>query len=218
MPLVRPLGRFCFILFAVFAVSVPTMGASPPVAEAVKDVQPDALVRSITEEVMRLTVEATVKSTGELKDHKKLIRDVQLIVEPHFDFARMTRLALGVHWRKATVKQQEELTAEFRTLLLNTYSGIFIILRAHTPEFKPFRMTPKDTDVTVRLELKKKAQVIKFGVSMEKTSAGWKVYNIVVDGVSLVSTYRETFSAKVKESGIDGLIAELSKKNQEFLK
>ncbi len=135
---------------------------------------------------------------------------------PHFDTTRMTALAMGRNWRVATADQQKQLTEQFQTLLIRTYSNALTNYRDNKMDYKPLRMNPGDTDVIVRTEVTRPGQApVQIDYSMEKTADGWKAYDVVVAGVSLVTNYREEFNDVVKSSGIDGLIKALADKNRE---
>jgi phospholipid transport system substrate-binding protein len=179
-----------------------------------QDVAPDALVKSVTQDVI-----AVVKQDKDIQSGstRKTIALVEEKVLPHFDFTRMTALAMGINWRKATAEQQTVLVGEFRTLLVRTYSTALSAYRNQVIEVKPLRAQPNDTEVTVRSEVKQSGtEAVSIDYSMSKTPAGWKVYDVAVGGVSLVTTYRDTFAAEVRNAGIDGLIKSLSQKNQQL--
>jgi phospholipid transport system substrate-binding protein len=179
-----------------------------------QDVAPDALVRSVTDDVI-----AVVKQDKDIQSGstRKTIALVEEKVLPHFDFTRMTALAMGINWRKATAEQQKVLVEQFKTLLVRTYSTALSAYRNQVIEVKPLRAQPNDTEVTVRSEVKQSgAEAVSIDYSMSKTPAGWKVYDVAVGGVSLVTTYRDTFAAEVRNAGIDGLIKSLSQKNQQL--
>ena len=127
----------------------------------------------------------------------------------------MTGLALGRDWNKATPDQKRVLTQEFRTLLVRTYSNALTAYRDQTVEYKPFKMAPGDTDVTVRTQVnQKRGKPIQLDYVLEKEADGWKVYDVVVAGVSLVTNYRSSFSQEVHSNGMDGLIKMLQAKNK----
>jgi phospholipid transport system substrate-binding protein len=129
----------------------------------------------------------------------------------------MTALATGVHWRKATPEQQKVLVEQFRTLLVRTYSTALSTYRNQVIDIRPLRGQATDSEVVVRSEVKQSgAESVAIDYSMEKTLAGWKVYDVAVAGVSLVTTYRETFAQAVQSGGIEGLIKSLSDKNQQL--
>jgi phospholipid transport system substrate-binding protein len=177
-----------------------------------QDLAPDALVKSISTEVT-----AIVKQDKDIQaGHQKKIDElVDAKVLPHFDFTRMTALAVGRNWPKANPEQQKVLTGEFRTLLVRTYSSALSNYKNQVIEFKPLRAAPGDTDVTVKTQVKQTgAEPISIDYNMEKLPGGWKIYDVVVGGVSLVTNYLETFNAEVRDGGIDGLIKSLSSKNR----
>ena len=177
-----------------------------------QDVAPDVLVKNITTEVIDIIKQDKDIQAG---NPKKIADIVEKRILPHFSFARMTRIAVAVNWRRATPEQQKVLTEEFKTLLVRTYSNALSLYRDQVIEFKPLRMRPGDDDVTVKSEIRQRgAQPVTLDYDMEKTPTGWKVFDIKVSGVSLITNYREDFAAQVRESGIDGLIKALVAKNR----
>jgi phospholipid transport system substrate-binding protein len=127
----------------------------------------------------------------------------------------MTRLAVGKDWRQANPGQQKALADEFRTLLVRTYSKALTEYRNQTIDFKPLKMQPADTDVTVRTLVNQPgSKPVQIDYNLEKTEQGWKVYDITVAGISLVTNYRGSFAQEVSAGGIDGLIATLRGKNK----
>lgn len=176
------------------------------------EVAPDALIKNVSNEV--LTIVRTDKDiqTG---NTKKAVELIETRVLPHFNFNRMTALAVGRDWRSATPEQQKVLVNEFRTLLVRTYSNALTAYKDQTIDFKPLRMGAGDTDVLVRTEVRQPgAKPVTIDYSLEKGPNGWKVYDVVVAGISLVTNYRESFAAEVRANGIDGLIKTLQAKNQ----
>jgi len=179
-----------------------------------QETAPDVLVKSVSQEVLEIIRKDKDIQSG---NTKKTIDLVETKVLPHFDFARMTALAMGPNWRRATPEQQKVLTDQFRTLLVRTYSTALSSYKNHTIDFKPLRSQPGDTDVIVRSEVKQPGQqAVSIDYSMEKTAANWKVYDVAVGGVSLVTTYRDTFTNEVRQGGIDGLIKSLGDKNRQL--
>jgi len=179
---------------------------------------PDVLIRTTTEEVVAL-IKQNGGSKADPDERQRLIGLIQEKVAPHFDFVAMTRSAVGVNWRSATPKEQERLTFEFRALLLRTYSQVLLSYQDNEIVYKPLRLSPGDTDAVVKIEIKQSGrEAIHISFAMEKTSAGWKVRDVVVLGVSLVTNYRSSFTTKIRESGIDGLIRELEEKNKQLRK
>jgi phospholipid transport system substrate-binding protein len=127
----------------------------------------------------------------------------------------MTALAMGRNWRAATAEQQKQLTEQFQSLLIRTYSNALTNYRDNTMNYKPLRMNAGDTEVVVRTEVTRPGQApVPIDYSMEKTPEGWKAYDVVVAGVSLVTNYRDEFNDVVKSSGVDGLIKTLADKNK----
>ena len=196
--MIKLIATLCLSLFATALVA--------------QDVAPDALVKSISDDVIGI-----IKQDKDIKagNRAKINELVDAKVLPHFDFARMTALAMGRNWPKANAAQQKALTTEFRTLLVHTYSGALSTYKNEVIEFKPLRAAAGDTDVTVRTQVKRPgSEAVSIDYGMEKTPAGWKVYDVVVGGVSLVTNYRETFNAEIRDSGVDGLIKSLASKNR----
>jgi phospholipid transport system substrate-binding protein len=183
-------------------------------AAAAQDLAPDELVRTVTQDVISI-----VKRDKEIRagNQKKSIALVEEKVLPHFDFTRMTALAMGVSWRKATPEQRQALVTEFRTLLVRTYSTALSAYRNQVIEVKPLRAQPDATEVLVRSEVKQSGtEPVTIDYSMQKNPNGWKVYDVAVGGVSLVTTYRDTFANEVRNGGIDGLIKTLAEKNRQL--
>ena len=195
-----------------FAGLAPLVPFAPAIAQ---DAQaPDALVKGVTQDVIAIVKQDKDIQSG---NTKKTIALVEEKVLPHFNFTRMTALAMGINWRKATPDQQQMLIDQFRTLLVRTYSTALTSYRNQAIDFKPLRAQPADTDVTVRSEVRQSgAEAVTIDYSMEKTPSGWKVYDVVVGGVSLVTTYRETFANEVRNAGVDGLIKTLYDKNRQL--
>ena len=173
---------------------------------------PDAMVKRIADELV-----AIVKTDKELAagDQQKVIELAEAKVLPHFDFARMTRLAVGRNWRDASPAQREALTKEFRTMLVRTYSSSLSAYRNQTIEVKPMRTKPGDEEVTVRTAvIQPGGPPIPIDYAMAKAPDGWKVFDVVIDGVSLVTTYRGTFNEQIQSGGIDGLVKTLAERNR----
>ncbi len=174
-------------------------------------VAPDALIKTTVQEVL-----AVVKQDKDIQagNQKKILELVDAKVLPHFDFTRMTQLAVGKSWRQATPEQRQALVTEFRNMLVRTYTKAFTVYRDQTVEVKPFKMAADATDVTVKTSINKAgAQPVLVNYEMEKTSNGWKAYDVSIEGVSMVSSYRGTFTSEIQEKGIDGLIKTLSDRN-----
>jgi phospholipid transport system substrate-binding protein len=178
----------------------------------VQDAAPDQLVKTVTLEVIELIAKDKEIKAG---NRTKLIQLIDAKVLPHFNFSAMTALAMGQSWNKANPEQKKRLTEEFRTLLVRTYASALAAYSEQKFDFRPLRAKPTDTEVTVQVRvLQPGAQPVPIDYSMEKTAAGWKVYDVMVGGVSLVANYRTEFNNAVRESGIDGLLKSLSTKNR----
>jgi phospholipid transport system substrate-binding protein len=177
-----------------------------------QDAAPDVLVRSITQDVLGVLNQ----NRDQAADAKRIANVIETKVLPHFELTRMTQLAMGRNWRMATPDQQKTLTAEFMTLLVRTYSTALATYRDQAIDIKPLRAAPDATEVTVKSNVKRPgAPPIAIDYDLGKTATGWKVYDVKVEGVSLVTTYRDTFASEVRENGIDGLIKSLATKNRQ---
>ena len=194
---------FLLLLAAALAAAAPARAADTP---------PDVLVKSVTLEVVDLISKDKEIRSG---NRAKLIGLINDKVLPHFNFTSMTALAMGQNWNKATPEQKKRLTDEFKTLLVRTYASALAAYSDQKFDFRPLRARPNDTDVTVNVRvLQPGTQPVPIDYSMEKTAGGWKVYDVMVGGVSLVANYRTEFANVVRESGIDGLIRSLNNKNR----
>lgn len=173
---------------------------------------PDAVVKRVaTEVIAAIKADPAIQAGNEARIREVL--EVKLL--PHFDFTRMTALAMGKNWRTATPEQQKRVTEEFRALLVRTYSGALNGYRNETIDYKPLRMNPADTDVTVKtVVMRTTGSPIPIDYSMTKTPDGWKAYDVIVAGVSLVTNYRDEFNDQVQKGGVDGLIKALADRNK----
>lgn len=173
---------------------------------------PDVLTRNTTNDVIRI-----VKQDKEIKggNSKKVYDLVETKILPHFDFKQMTQLAVGKNWRQASPDEQQQLSKEFRALLVRTYSAAISSVADYKIEFKPLKMQPGETDVLVSTEVSKPGMApITIDYRLEKQDSGWKVYDVMVDNVSLVTVYRNSFNSEVRKTGISGLIQSLVRRNQ----
>ena len=174
---------------------------------------PDALIKKVTDDVLTIVRQDKDIQGG---NTKKAIALVEAKVLPHFNFLHMTALAVGRDWREATPEQKKQLAEEFKTLLVRTYSNALTGYKDQTIRYKPTKMQNGDTDVLVRTEIVQSgAKPIALDYSVEKLPDGWKVYDVVVAGVSLVSNYRDTFAQEIRANKIDGLIKMLAAKNKQ---
>ena len=182
----------------------------PAVAAAAQELGPDALVRQVTADVLESIQGDAALQAG---DRKKAIALAEQKVLPHIDFTEATRLALGSWWKTATPEQRERLTAEFRGLLVRTYANAIGGYKGQTMRVLPLKLDAGADDVVVRNQfLRPGAPPLRIDYAMYKTPAGWKIYDIVAEGVSLVLTYRTEFDQVVRTSGIDGLIQRIAEK------
>ena len=174
---------------------------------------PDALIKKVTDDVLTIVRQDKDIQSG---NTKKAIALVEAKVLPHFNFLHMTALAVGRDWREATPEQKKQLAEEFKTLLVRTYSNALTGYKDQTVRYKPTKMQNGDTDVLVRTEIVQSgSKPIALDYSVEKLPEGWKVYDVVVAGVSLVSNYRDTFAQEIRANKIDGLIKMLATKNKQ---
>ncbi len=174
--------------------------------------EPEALIRNTVDEVLAIVKQDKDIQTG---NKKKVTELVDAKVLPHFNFTRMTRLAVGKNWRNATPEQKKVLEIEFRNLLVRTYTTAFTTYKDQEVEVKPLKMANDATEVTMKtFILNKGKQPLPVNYDMEKTANDWKVYDLSIEGVSLVTNYRGTFAEQVQKSGIDGLIKTLVENNQ----
>ena len=200
MQMIRRLSTALLLATALFATAAHAQQA------------PDALVKSVSQDVLDTARSDPKVQAGDAACIREV---VEAKLAPHFDFTHMTMLAMGRNWQKASPAQQAELTTQFKTLLVHTYAGALSKYRDEKIEYKPLAPNPSATDVTV------KTQVIKSGggapvpidYSLAKTADGWKAYDIIVGGVSLVTNYRDEFNEQIRNGSVDGLIKTLKAKN-----
>ena len=172
---------------------------------------PDAIVRKNTNEIL-----AAIKADKDLVagNQKKIEKLADEKVLPYFNFVRMTQLAVGRNWRDANDVQKKSLIDEFRTLLVRTYSTSLTQFRNQTIDVKPLKVAAAETEVVVKTQVNQPGgQAIPIDYSMEKSGDTWKVYDVLIDGVSLVTNYRSSFNTEIQKSGIDGLIKSLTERN-----
>jgi len=181
-------------------------------ASACAQETPDVLIQQVTEDVLDIIRKDKDIQSG---NTQKVIDLVDKKVLPHFNFQRMTALAVGKDWKKATPPQQQQLTQEFKTLLVRTYSNALTGYKNQKVVYKPFKMNAGESDVLVRTEvLQPGSKPVQLDYSLEKIEAAWKVYDVTIAGISLVTNYRDQFGQEVRNGGIDGLIATLVNKNK----
>jgi phospholipid transport system substrate-binding protein len=189
-------------LFALLLLAAPVLA---------QDLGPEALVKKITQDVLD-----SIKSDKQLAagDRQKALRLAEEKILPHVDFEEATRLAVGRSWSQASAEQKKRLTEEFRRMLVRTYTSAVSTYEGQTMKVQPVRMKPSDTEVTVRNQyIRSGGKPVQLDYAMRKTDGGWKIYDIVVEGVSLVITYRSEFDAVVRQEGVDGLIKRMAAKS-----
>jgi phospholipid transport system substrate-binding protein len=174
---------------------------------------PDVLARTTTDEVL-----AILRADKEIQagNSRKVYDLVEAKILPHFNFSRMTRLAVGQPWRQASPAQQDALTSQFRTLLVYTYANALTSYRNQVVEYRPLKLAADDKEAEVRSLIKQPGggDPIDINYSMEKTDKGWEVYDVKIAGVSIVQNYRSNFAGEIQKGGVDGLIAALAAKNK----
>lgn len=174
-------------------------------------VAPDVLVKNTAQDVI-----AIIKQDKDLQsgDQKKVLALVDAKILPNFDFTRMTQLAAGRYWRQATPEQKNALVSEFRTMLVRTYTKAFTQYKGETIDVKPLKLAATDTETTVKTQLMKSSgQPTDVDYVMKKSDSGWKVFDVVIEGVSMVTSYRGSFASQIEQSGIDSLIKSLADLN-----
>lgn len=175
---------------------------------------PDALVKRISQEVLDIAKTDKEIQSG---NQKRVLELVEAKIIPFVDFQRMTALAAGRFWREATPEQQKQLTDQFRSLLVYTYSGAISQIRDQKVDFKPLRADPSATEVEVRSQvIQPRGEPIQLNYRLEKEPSGWKIYDVNVLGAWLVETYKGNFSSEISKGGIDGLIKALSERNKKL--
>jgi phospholipid transport system substrate-binding protein len=194
------------ILFAVLflVATLPVRAADPP---------PDQIARTTTDDIIALL---KANKAAYAKDHKKLYAMVDEHVLPHFDFNAMSRTVLGRYWRQASEDQRQRFVSEFRDLLVRTYATALLKYNNEQIVYLPFRMGPDDRIATVKSEVRRTdgGPPIALNYSFYHTANGWKVYDVSIEGASLVTTYQSTYADQVRREGLDALIAGLARDNK----
>ncbi|TAK91480.1 MAG: ABC transporter substrate-binding protein [Burkholderiaceae bacterium] len=182
-----------------------------PLLTLAADETPDVLVKNLSTEV--LDAIRTDKDIQKGNTHH-MIEMVDAKILPHVNFQRTTALAVGKGWRQATPEQQKQLTEEFRKLLVFTYAGALQQIKDQKVQLKPFRADPADTDVVVRTQIVgSRGEPIQLDYRVEKTDAGWKIYDVNVLGAWLVENYKTQFASEINQNGVAGLIKKLTEMN-----
>lgn len=203
-----------FLLAALAAWTLALSPAAPARAQTALPAAPDKMIEVLSNQVLDRIKGDPELRTGDLRRLSQFVDDT---VMPYVNFERMTALAVGRAWRTATPEQQKQLMAEFRALLLRTYSGAVSQVRDHVIRVKPLRAAPEDAEVIVRSEIvSTRGDPIQLDYRLEKNNPHWKIYDINVLGVWLVETYRNQFAQEINARGIDSLIKVLGDRNRQF--
>jgi phospholipid transport system substrate-binding protein len=203
------LNRRYLTHFLLAGLSAVTLLVAPAARAA--DEAPDDMIRRLSSEIL-----STIKADKDVQkgDVSKITSFVDNKVMPTVNFTRMTASAVGRNWRQATPEQQKRLQEEFKSMLVRTYAGALSQVKDQTVNVKPLRASAADTEVIVRTEIIGRGDPIQLDYRMEKTAAGWKIYDFNVLGVWMVETYRTQFAQEISARGIDGLIAALTLRNK----
>ncbi|MBI3571656.1 MAG: ABC transporter substrate-binding protein [Gammaproteobacteria bacterium] len=190
------------VLFALLALSA-----------LAAELAPDLLAREVTDKIVVLL---KANKDAYNKDHKKLYAMVDENVLAHFDFRAMSRTVLGRYWRAADENQRARFTSEFRDLLVRTYATALLKYNDEKIVYLPFRLSPDDRTTTVKSEVRRTdgGPPIAINYSFYHTDGGWKVYDLTIEGASLVTTYQSTYSERVQKDGLDALIESLTQDNK----
>lgn len=200
-------------LLAPLLASLLTLVAVGAAAAPQDATTPDGLVKSLVNDVM-----TSVKADKDIQagNVPKIIALVDQKIVPYANFQKTTQLVMGRAWSQATPQQQAQITDEFKKLLVRTYAGAISQIRDQTVQYRPFRAAPEDTDVVVRTQVINNGEPIQLDYRLEKTAAGWRVYDINVLGAWLIEAYRSQFSQMISQQGIDGLLKFLQDRNRQL--
>ena len=199
---------YSFIFAGLLLASATVFAQSPD-----QSTPPDVLIKMVVTDVM-----ATVKADPDIQKGNipKIVDLVEKKIVPYTDMRRTTEMAMGPNWKKATPEQQAQLTAEFKNLLIRTYSGALSQLRDQTVQFKTLRAAPDDKEVVVKTVVLGRGDPVPLDYRLEKTANGWKVYDMNIMGVWLVEAYRNQFSNQISQNGIEGLVKFLQDRNKQL--
>jgi phospholipid transport system substrate-binding protein len=202
------------LVFGAGLLAAGAASAQAPAAAPAATAAPEVLVRDLSTEVLATIKADKALASGDVNRAQKLVDEKIL---PYVDFQKMTQLAVGRGWRQATPEQRAALTREFRILLVRTYSGALSQVTDHKVELRPFRAQPADTDVLVRTSVvASRGDPIQLDYRLEKTDAGWKIYDVNILGVWLVENYKTQFASQINAGGVDGLIKTLTDRNRQL--
>jgi phospholipid transport system substrate-binding protein len=203
------LNRRHLTCFLTASLSVLMLLSVPAVRAAAEG--PDDMIRRLSTDLLN-----NIKADKDVQrgDLSKVTAFVDSKVMPNVNFTRMTASAVGRHWRQASPEQQKRLQEEFKSMLVRTYAGALSQVKDQTVEVKPLRAAAGDSEVIVRTEVVGRGESVQLDYRMEKTSTGWKIYDLNVLGIWMVETYRTQFAQEISARGIDGLIATLAQRNK----
>lgn len=201
--------RRSLVHLAAAVLATGLMAGLVPLAHAQE--APDVMIKRLSDEVLTAIRKDAAIQAGDIN---RVMALVDSKIMPNVNFQRMTASAVGPAWRQATPEQRQRLQQEFKTLLVRTYSGALAQVSEEQVQMKPMRSAPTDTDVVVRSEIRGRGDPIQLEYRLEKTDAGWKIYNLNVLGVWLVETYRSQFAQEINAKGVDGLITSLAARNK----
>jgi len=193
------------LLLLLFVVAAPAFA---------QEAGPDVLVKKVTDEVLTVVRQDKDIQNGHTRKAVDLVENKVL---PHFNFQHMTALAVGRDWSKATPEQKKHLADEFKTLLVRTYSNSLTSYKNQTVVYKPTKLQGNETDVIVKTEIQQPGnKPVQLDYALEKQGDAWKVYDVIVAGISLVTNYRDTFAQEIRANGVDGLVLMLVNKNKQL--
>ena len=198
-------------MFKTWISAATLMAGALTVAPAYADAQAEALVKRIGTEVIDA---AKADKSIQAGDVKGVITLVDAKVLPHVNFEAMTRSAVGPQWRTATPDQRSKLQQEFKTLLVRVYAGALSQIKDQTVEVTRSQPVPNSTQVVVQSEVRGKGEPIKLDYRMDKGDADWKIIDVNVGGIWLVTSYRSQFAQEITSGGLDGLIIKLVERNK----
>ncbi|MCC5797187.1 MAG: ABC transporter substrate-binding protein [Methylophaga sp.] len=205
------LNSFKWLLAALVMLSISVFAS---VSQASDDlVEPQLIVKTASEKVLAVLLDRREELA---KDHQQIYDLVEEVVLPHFDFARMSRLALGRNWNEASPEQREQFVEEFRLLLVRTYATAMLEYTDEELRFLPFRDDLDSGRVNVPMQVIQSSRPpVSVNLALYKNNDGeWKVYDVRIEGISLVTNYRSTFANQIRNGGIEALIQSLSERNE----
>jgi phospholipid transport system substrate-binding protein len=192
----------------IFAIQASFLAVSIAYSQDVKS--PDGLIKFVVEDVLIGIKNDKAIQSGDFRKINALVDEKIL---PYSDFQKTTRMSMGRNWSKASSSQQDQITQEFKVLLIRIYGGALAQIKDQKVQYKPFRSSPDDTDVIVRTAIVGKGEPIQLDYRLEKGANGWKVYDINILGAWLVESYRNQFNDQISKGGFDGLIKFLQDRN-----